>query len=548
MRNHVSLKAFVVLAISMVTGCQEMGVRVETGDATGITYNTATLNGSVEDLEGSTADRHGFAYAKTEHPTVDNNLKVELGEKGSGGEFNAAIAGLRSNTTYWFRAFAEVSGEITYGEQRSFTTLRVDAPVLAIDSIAEITLSSVKIAVTVISDGGAGVVARGVCLGTTQNPTLINSHTEDGTGTGSFTSGFSGLECGTTYYVRAYATNNATTAYSTQVNFATLDCPPGPPGVSTRGVSSTTRTSTVSGGNVSGDGGAPVSARGVCWSTLPDPTVADDHTTDGSGTGNFTSQVTGLTTGTTYYIRAYAVNSLGTGYGNTVSFTTRADPVTDHDGNVYETVIIGEQTWMAENLKVTHYADGTAIEYVPDTVDWEYLASREKAYSYYANDSAFGDTYGYLYTSAAARNGLSDIESNPSGIQGVCPDGWHIPSDAEWIQLEVVLGMDPSTATRMDWRGSPVGNRLKATEAEHWNTEEGTNTSGFTGLGAGYRNTAGAYMNLYDRAYFWSATAGGDDRYCFVRILGATEPGVGRFRYSVDSHGCSVRCVKDPAN
>ena len=112
---------------------------------------------------------------------------------------------------------------------------------------------------------------------------------------------------------------------------------------------------------------------GVCWSTSQNPTVSDDHTTDGSGTGSFTSNLTNLTPGTTYYVRAYATNSMGTAYGSEESFTTTAAlpqdgqpcvgaaTVTDYDGHTYNTVQLGSQCWMAENLRTSHYSDGTAI-------------------------------------------------------------------------------------------------------------------------------------------------------------------------------------------
>ena len=139
------------------------------------------------------------------------------------------------------------------------------------------------------------------------------------------------------------------------------------PVLTTNSVTSITIQTAQGGGNITGDGGAPVTARGVCWSTAQNPTTADNSTDDGAGTGSFTSSISGLAPNTTYYVRAYATNNTGTAYGPEVSFTTyKTDAVTDVDGNYYNTVTIGSQVWLAENLKTTSYNDGTPIPNVTD--------------------------------------------------------------------------------------------------------------------------------------------------------------------------------------
>ena len=172
----------------------------------------------------------------------------------------------------------------------------------------------------ITSDGGAAITLRGICWSTSHNPDITATHTTDGTGTGVFMSGMNGLTASTTYYVRAYAVNSAGTAYGNEINFSTNTVTTLAT-VSTNTANSITANSATCGGNVLTDGGDPVTVRGVCWATTTGPLVGGSHTTDGSGIGVFTSSITGLTVNTVYYVRAYATNSLGTAYGNEVSFT-----------------------------------------------------------------------------------------------------------------------------------------------------------------------------------------------------------------------------------
>ena len=197
----------------------------------------------------------------------------------------------------------------------------VNLPAVTTFTVSNVTQTTATGGGNVTSDGGSTVTARGVCWSTSHNPTISNSHTTNGTGTGSFTSSITNMTANTTYYVRAYATNNAGTAYGSEVSFTTLQNMTLPT-VTTGQVTNITQTTATAGGNVTNAGGGTVTARGVCWSTSHNPTVSNSHTTDGTGTGSFTSSITNLTANTTYYFRAYATNSAGTAYGSEVSFTT----------------------------------------------------------------------------------------------------------------------------------------------------------------------------------------------------------------------------------
>jgi len=214
---------------------------------------------------------------------------------------------------------------------------------------------------------------------------------------------------------------------------------------------------------------------------------------------------------------------------------------TDIDGNNYPIVIIGAQTWMAENLKVTHYFEGTAIPLVEDNSTWKEHSITDKAYCYYDNNSANGDIYGAIYTWAAAMNGASSSSANPSGVQGVCPTDWHLPSDTEWQELEMYLGLSQGAASEEDWRGTDEGDKLKETGTTHWDSPNtgATNESGFTALPGGGRDGNSAlfgYLGIH--ANFWDASR-------ILRGLGIENSGVYRAGPYNGAYGFSVRCVKD---
>jgi hypothetical protein len=292
---------------------------VTTTAVSNITSTTAASGGNVTDGGGAAVTARGVCWSTSVNPTTANSLTTD----GTGtGVFTSSITGLTPGTTYHVRAYATNSVGTSYGNDVTFTTNAV-APTVTTTAVSNITSTTASSGGNVTDAGGAAVTARGVCWGTSANPTIADPHTTDGTGVGTFTSSITGLTPGTTYHVRAYATNSVGTSYGNDVTFTTNAVVPT---VTTTSVSDITATTASSGGNVTNDGGAAVNARGVCWSTSTNPTTTDSHTTDGAGTGTFTSAITGLTPGTTYYLRSYATNTAGTAYGDQVTFTTAANP------------------------------------------------------------------------------------------------------------------------------------------------------------------------------------------------------------------------------
>lgn len=194
------------------------------------------------------------------------------------------------------------------------------SPSVATDSITNVTLTTATGGGIVTFANGFPVTARGVCWNTTGMPTISDPHTTDSSGLGTFVSSLAGLNEGT-YYVRAYATNSMGTGYGPQVIF-TINASALSPTVTTTTVSNITTFTAISGGSVTSDGGVTVTARGVCWNTTGMPKISDSVTIDGSGTGSYSSSLNNLTSNTVYYVRAYAVNSVGTSYGTQVTFTS----------------------------------------------------------------------------------------------------------------------------------------------------------------------------------------------------------------------------------
>ena len=283
-----------------------------------ITYNSAILKGNVTADGGTTVTERGVCWSTSTSPTVSDNKQ----SVGNGiGTIKVTVTGLNDGVTYYVRAYAINSVGTNYGKQLSFTTTTITAPSVTTTDANNVSYTSVTLGGNVTTENGAAVTERGVCWSTSANPTISNSKKAVGSGTGTFTTDLTGLNDGVTYYVRAYATNERGTSYGEEKTFTTTKITA--PTVTTTAASNISYTSVTLGGNVTKENGASVTERGVCWSTSTNPTISNSKKTVGSGTGTFTIEITGLSNGVTYYVRAYAINERGTSYGSVISFTTK---------------------------------------------------------------------------------------------------------------------------------------------------------------------------------------------------------------------------------
>lgn len=274
---------------------------------------------------------------------------------------------------------------------------------------------------------------------------------------------------------------------------------------------------------ITDDGGAGITSHGVCWSTETEPTVnLKTKTEEGSGIGNARSHLTDLQPLTTYYARPYATNSEGTSYGNTITFTTfySSESVTDIDGNVYQSVKIGNQIWMAENLKTTKYRDGTSIPNVTDKNQWGLMTTG--AYCNYNNEISISDTYGRLYNWYTAND-----------VRNIAPVGWHVATIAEWETLINFLG-----------NYTVAGGKLMESGSGHWtiNDIKADNETGFSALPGGIREEDGDFYGLKTQASFWSSSQF-DALYGWQRAIVSSNMVVKTSARKM--MGAYIRCVKD---
>lgn len=532
----------ILLMISLVLTCQEEEPKVidfpviSTGSITTFTHNQATLNGNVTADGGAAVTERGLYFGTSSNPEISGVKKVS----GSGtGSFSETVTGLSPNTKYYVKAYAVNSKGIGYGGEQTFTTLPdpAVAPTVETTPVTSFTASLAVVGGIVVSDGGSPVTEYGVYFGTDANPVTGGVKIKIGSGTGQFSEVIISLIANTKFYVRAYAINSIGTGYGTVQSFTT---PQALPEVNTQEVTSVTDVSAFIRCSADWWGGTDITERGMYVSLTPNAQITGTKYVSGSGNGEYEKEITGLTANTRYYFRGYAINSAGVGLSEELTFRTaggnagcygcETGSFTDsRDGYEYDWVKIGSQYWMAENL--------AWLPAVSPALQSSTSASIYYVYGYNGTDvnaakaTSSYTTYGVLYNWKAAMNGAAGSTNNPSGVQGGCPNGWHMPSNDEWDQLVYYLGGSDN-----------AGYKMKSSTG--WGSGNGDNSSKFNGLPAG-SSIMGNFVGQGNSgsAYFWSATAYSAG-WAFFKRLDSTDDLLYSGPFSADP-GQSVRCVKD---
>jgi uncharacterized protein (TIGR02145 family) len=382
------------------------------------------------------------------------------------------------------------------------------------------------------------MVSFGLCWNTSGNPKISDNITSDSVmRSNRFTDTLTGLKGGTKYYLRAYAVNTKGIGYGNEVTFTTL--PAGVPEITTTMTSNITYATAVSGGKITNDGGATFIAGGVCWSEFPSPTITNNKTIDRTTVGEFISTLTELKPERVYHLRAYATNTLGTAYGNDITFTTPSESssVLDADGNIYNTINIGNQVWFQQNLKTTRYSNGDLIgTTTPVTLNISMESSPKYQWAYNGiEDNAV--LYGRLYTWFAVNDN-----------RNICPTGWHVATRTEWQIL-----LDYLTANGYGYGGSGDNIAKAMAETFGWvidgtagnvgNDQASNNKSRFSALPSGGRiSSVFGYCGI--GSYWMSATEENEtyaQRGCYMYSSNG-----GVYTALVNKKdGYSVRCLRN---
>ena len=420
---------------------------VTTAEPTDITAISAVVGGTVTTVDGNYVSmQSGICWGLNPNPTFnDNYIEVENGI----GNFSVSMDDLNLSTTYYFRAYAVTSNGTMFGEQKSFTT-RNGIPTLTTTVVSNIMGESAIGGGNITDDGGLNITARGICWSLSHNPTIIDNHSTDGTGVGVFTSGIINLTLNTTYYVRAYGINALGTFYGNELSFTTRN---GIPELTTADVTNIGNWWAVSGGDITDDGGLYITERGICWSTSSNPTTSDSHSNNGMDTGSYMVRMVILDPNTTYYVRAYAINSAGTTYGEEKAFTTS---VTWIDG-----VLPGSFS-VSDSLQV-HFSQGN-LQYIPNASNnwkfsdyqWNYIGSQGGTSSninrdlfawgtsgYYTGSNCFWPSgtstnnndyyvYGSYTYNLYDQTGMADWGYNPISNGGNQENQWRTLTFEEW--------------------------------------------------------------------------------------------------------------------
>jgi len=490
--NILSIAISDIDSITYTLPDEQQLAQITTLPVTVLSATSAYGGGTISANGGSQVTQRGVCWSTSSNPTLANNFTID----GSGnGSFGSNILPLQPATTYYVRAYAVNAEGTGYGNEQIFTTQNASGagvlPTVSTNNVVYTDGLTATCGGNITADGGLAVTARGVCWAIGTTPTINNNITVNGNGGGPFSSTLTNLLPGTSYFVRAYATNDAGTAYGIAYSFTTL----GMPTIETSEAVAITHFSALIGAvNMNAQESAIID-KGICWSSAPNPLVYQNAMVSAGNTpGDFKKSVQGLAINTTYYARAYIISNIGIVYGNTISFTTLAadqfnpnisyGSVSDLDGNTYRTVSIGNREWFAENLRSSRFADGSLIpELIQDSINGnpiEYPTWCSINFNEHY-DNPWGKLYN-TYSIADDRN--------------ICPAGWRVSGLVDWSNLFEEL--DSSYYDFMDAyylsydTAMGVRNKLRSANSGYWNdVNTSNNLSGFSTV-AGVNGLAGS--------------------------------------------------------
>ena len=478
--------------------------------------------GQISSDGGSPILARGVVWGTSTNPTIDLSTKtIDVPQPLN--TFTGRVSGLALGTKYYIRTYASNIAGTAYGPEKQFITDNI--PVITTNVITNITSAGAKSGGNISSDGrGSGTLAwtnitsRGVVWGTSTNPTIaLSTKTSDGTGTGSFESVISGLAFGTKYYLRSYATNTMGTGYGNEISITTIN---GPATITTTSLTDITSNGAKSGGTVNSDGGSPILARGVVWGTSTNPTIAlSTKTSDGTGTGSFQSAITGLAASTKYYVRAYATNAAGIGYGNEISLTT------SYLNTSTDNTVVGAngRIWMDRNLGASRVATSINDEAAyGDLYQWGRGSDgHQLRNSGTTTTLSIADQPNHNLFIVTYPNGGYDWQSifkdylwqGVNGVNNPCPKGFRLPTESEWVTeqkswsptdangaFSSPLKLTPAGSRQRNGivQGTIIGGvywassrRLDRATASGLYIADGVNHSGVTLNGAGYERSFG---------------------------------------------------------
>jgi uncharacterized protein (TIGR02145 family) len=486
---------------------------ISTGFVSNVGADSAIAWGNITSDGRSDVTVRGICWSTAPNPTTADAFVAA----GSGtGEFTGKLTGLSLNTTYYLRAYATNAVGTAYGNEVQFNSAAA-IPTVLTSPVTNITATTATGGGEVTDDGGAMVTNRGLCWSNSTTPTIGDNIVTSGNGIGEYTVQITGLDLDSTYYVRAYAINSAGVAYGSMVQFTTTASPPE---IATTAVSAITDSTAVSGGNITSDGGSAITSRGVCWSIDPMPGLSGSFTNNGSGIGVFESNLTNLSAGTTYYVRAYAINAVDTAYGEQVSFTTTG--VSFGTEIVEVTNPVTGKTWMDRNLGASRAATSSTDEQAyGDLYQWgRGTDGHEKRTSGTTTTLSTSDTPGhgdFIFAQNSPYDWRSPQNDNlwqgVGGSNNPCPGGYRIPTETEW------------EAERLSW-GS--------------NDTAGAFASSLKLPVTGFRYINGSLQYVGSAGFCWSSTVDGANSRG-LRFT-SSDASMGSSRRN---HGYSVRCIKD---